>query len=153
MTSEVGSRLTLPEDECCACRVGDVRYRISCIITLLANALPQLQAGSLRVLASTAPARSATFPDLPTARESGFAAIEALEWFGIFLPVYCLAQTVDQLSQSVTTASEKPAVKAALAKQAYDASAVRGEAFAKLIREETERWGKVVAEAGFSHLD
>jgi tripartite-type tricarboxylate transporter receptor subunit TctC len=127
--------------------------QIPSVITVLANALPHLQSGSLRALATTAPVRSGVFPDIPTAREAGFATIEAVEWFGIFLPATVPAQTVDQLAQAVGVASEKPPVRAALTKQAFDSSTVRGEAFSNLIREETKRWGNIVSETGFTPVD
>jgi tripartite-type tricarboxylate transporter receptor subunit TctC len=106
-----------------------------------------------RALATTAPQRSALLPELPTARESGFATIEAQEWFGIFLPASVPAQAVEQLARAVEAATAKPDVRAALAKQAYDAFAIPGDAFAKLIRAETERWGRVVGDTGFTPLD
>jgi tripartite-type tricarboxylate transporter receptor subunit TctC len=127
--------------------------QIPLAVTVLANALPQLQAGTLRALAISAPRRSALLPDVATASEAGFAGVEAIEWFGIFLPASTPPNTVNDLRAAIEKALASPQVKAGLAKQAFEPFAVHGDAFAKLIREDTDRWQKVVAEAGFKPLD
>ena len=42
--------------------------------------------GQLRMLAITAPARVAAFPDVPTFAEAGLPAFDATSWFGLFAP-------------------------------------------------------------------
>ena len=44
-----------------------------------------LKGGKLRVLAITAPARDAKFPDIPTMKESGFADFETSVWSAFFM--------------------------------------------------------------------
>jgi tripartite-type tricarboxylate transporter receptor subunit TctC len=127
--------------------------QIPCVVTVLANAISQLQGGSLRALATTAPARSALLPDLQTARESGFPGIEALEWFGIFLPASTPAANVGHLTHAVQTALANPALGTAFAKQAFDATGISGDDFVRLIRDDTERWGRIVGDSGFAPID
>src|SRR3977135_3763951 len=54
---------------------------------VFSNVLPHVQAGRLRALATTAPKRSAVLPDVPTAREAGYPAMEGGEWCGLFGPL------------------------------------------------------------------
>jgi tripartite-type tricarboxylate transporter receptor subunit TctC len=127
--------------------------QIPAAITVLANAMSQVQGGSLRALATTAPERSALLPNLPTVREAGFGGMESLEWFGLFLPASTPNRIVDELTGVVKGTLAKPEVRAALAKQAFDISSISGDAFAGLIRTDTARWGRIVSDAAFTPLD
>ena len=61
--------------------------QIAAALNVVSNVLPHVQAGRLRALATTAPKRSAVLPDVPTAREAGYPAMEGVEWFGLFVPI------------------------------------------------------------------
>ncbi len=59
------------------------------IQTVAVNALellPQVKAGSVRVLAVLSEKRSPIFPDAPTIAESGFPGFEASVWYGVVGP-------------------------------------------------------------------
>jgi tripartite-type tricarboxylate transporter receptor subunit TctC len=47
---------------------------------------PQLQAGTVRALATGGLTRDAQPPDLPTAAEAGFPGFEAVQWLGLLAP-------------------------------------------------------------------
>ena len=47
---------------------------------------PQLQAGTVRALATGGLARDPQLPDLPTAAEAGFPGFEAVQWLGLLAP-------------------------------------------------------------------
>ena len=61
--------------------------QIAAALNVVSNVLPHVEAGRLRALATTAPRRSAILPDVPTAREAGYPAMEGVEWFGLFVPI------------------------------------------------------------------
>jgi tripartite-type tricarboxylate transporter receptor subunit TctC len=127
--------------------------QIPATVTVLGNALPQLSNGGLRALAITATKRSASLPEVPTVRDAGFPALEAVEWFGIFAPSATPSRLVGELEHAVGAALGTPKVQEAFGKLAFEVSSVRGEAFARLIRDDTEYWRRVVAESGFTPLD
>ena len=79
-------------------------------IITLTDAIPQHQAGGVRVLAVSSPKRSPFLPDVPTLRESGIDLI-ADAWYGMWLPTGSSADFARQLSAAVATVLAKPEVK------------------------------------------
>ena len=59
--------------------------RIELVVTTLASARGLIEAGDTRVLAVSAPDRSASMPDVPTAREQGVDYVMDA-WWGVFAP-------------------------------------------------------------------
>src|SRR5687768_1290062 len=55
------------------------------VFSLWPEALPHVQAGKLRALAVTTPARLAQMPDLPTTAEAGFPSVQATGWQGVMV--------------------------------------------------------------------
>jgi tripartite-type tricarboxylate transporter receptor subunit TctC len=127
--------------------------QIPAAISVFSNAYPHVQSGSLRGLAITAPQRSALLPNVPTAREAGYPGMEAVEWFGLFLPAKTPADLVNSLHSSVQLALQTDPVKSGLARQSFDAVAASRSDFAALIRADTERWGEIVKASGFKPIE
>lgn len=79
-------------------------------IITLTDAIPQHQAGGVRVLAVTSEKRSPFLPDAPTLRESGIDLV-ADAWYGMWLPTGSSVDFARQLSAAVATVLAKPDVK------------------------------------------
>jgi len=75
-----------------------------------------LKGGKLRVLAITAPARDAKFPDIPTMKESGFTDFETAVWSAFFMR----AETPDDVVEKLAAAIQK--IMVSDAGKAYHAS-------------------------------
>ncbi len=75
-----------------------------------------MKGGKLRVLAITAGARDAKFPDIPTMKESGFADFETAVWSAFFMR----AETPDDVVEKLAAAMQK--VMTSDAGKAYHAS-------------------------------
>ena len=90
--------------------------RIAATIFPPGISLPYIQSGELRALMTTGTQRSASFPDVPTARELGYPAIEEDDWFGIFVPARTPVETVKTLNTAIRAALKSDDVKAGLAK-------------------------------------
>mgnify|MGYP003338389715 CR=1 FL=1 len=52
----------------------------------LADALPQAQAGHVRLLALSGSKRAAQVPDVPTVAEAGLKGYESSQWYGVLAP-------------------------------------------------------------------
>jgi len=60
--------------------------RITLWLATLGGALGNLQAGKVRALAVSGPARAEALPDVPTFKEQGVAMEEKSTWFAFFAP-------------------------------------------------------------------
>jgi len=122
--------------------------RIELNISTIAASLPQVKAGKLRALAVTSQQRVSALPQIPTIAESGFPGYQASLWVGAFVPARAPAALVARLNREINAALSSTEMREALAEQAFEPGAGPPDAFAKLIREDTARWRKVISEAG-----
>jgi len=107
----------------------------------------QLKAGSLRALATAAPARIELLPHVPTVAEQGFPGYEVDIWFGVVAPAKTPQATVTQLASWFTAAMQAPDVRAKLVVQGMLPVATCGEPFGAHIRKQYEDFGRVIREA------
>jgi tripartite-type tricarboxylate transporter receptor subunit TctC len=127
--------------------------RIAATIYPVGTALPHVQAGLIRALATTGPQRSPLLPNVPTVREAGYPALEATEWFGVFVPANTPPETVNRLNRAIGAAVNTDGFKASVAKLSVDAMSLTPGDFAQLIKSDFERWGPIVQASGFSPED
>ena len=127
--------------------------QIAASVSVVSNVLPHVQTGRLRALATTAPQRGSVLPDVPTAREAGYPALEGVEWFGLFVPAATPAEIVSGLNAAVRKALDLDAVKTSLAKQSFEPRACTPAEFAQLIKSDLEQWAVTVKAFGFKPMD
>ena len=108
----------------------------------------QVKAGTVRGLAIVASQRAKSLPDLPTLSEQGYTGLDAAPFYGILGPAGMDPAVVQKLSSTLQQALATPALREKLQEQGFDVVASSPEAYAKLIRDEIDRWSKVVREAG-----
>jgi tripartite-type tricarboxylate transporter receptor subunit TctC len=106
----------------------------------------QLDAGSLRALATASARRIEPLPELATIAESGFAGFEAEGWFGLVAPAKTPPATVAQLVGTFSRAVEAPEVKAKLALQALYPDPRCGSAFAAHLRRQSDEYARMIRE-------
>ena len=106
------------------------------------SSIEYIKNGRLRALAVTTATRSETLPDIPTMGEF-VPGYEATLWYGVGVPRNTPAEIVEQLNKEVNAALADPKMKVRLADlgEALPGSPAD---FAKLIADETEKWGKVI---------
>jgi tripartite-type tricarboxylate transporter receptor subunit TctC len=127
--------------------------RIAATIYPIGTALPHVQSGAIRALATTGPQRSPSLSDVLTVREAGYPAQEATEWFGVFVPAKTPAETVGRLNRAIHAVVNSDAFKAGLARLSVDAVSLAPEEFARRIKSDFDRWGPIVQASGFSPED
>ena len=120
---------------------------------VVSNALPHVELGKLRALATSAPQRATILPQVPTAREAGYPALEGVELFGLFVPISTPAEIVLGLNSVVRKSLDSEAVKASMAKQAFEPSGCTPPEFVQLIKSDLERWAATVKAVGFKPMD
>ncbi len=109
--------------------------------------LPQVKSGKLKVLAVLSPTRSAIYPDVPTIAESGFPGFEASVWYGFVAPAATPKPIVSKLHAEVQKALQTKEVKDRMTAVGGEVIPGSSEMFATLIRNERQRYEKLVREA------
>ncbi|MBJ7251297.1 MAG: tripartite tricarboxylate transporter substrate binding protein [Acetobacteraceae bacterium] len=103
--------------------------------------------GRLRALAVTTRNRIAPFPDLPTLAEAGVPGYEISTWYGIWAPARTPPAIIARLQQAVATAARNPETRARFDALGAEPVADSPEDYARFVRAEYDRWGKLVRDA------
>ena len=111
------------------------------------TALPQMKGGKVRALAVGSPKRSALAPDVPTMAEAGLAGYDAYSWSGIVVPAATPKEIVAKLNADIVKALNDPDVRKRLLENGAEAMPGTPDQFAKTLRSEIVKWGKVVKAA------
>lgn len=114
----------------------------------LSSALPQVKGGKMKALATTAPARLAELPNVPTMAEQGFAGIGTNAWQGMFAPAATPRPVIDKIYQAVAAILTNAEMKERLSRQMLDVTLSPSPAqFQQLVEKETHAWGEFLREA------
>jgi len=103
--------------------------------------------GRLRALGVTTRNRIAPFSDLPTIAEAGVPGYEISTWYGIWAPVRTPPAIIARLQQAVATAARNPETRARFDALGAEPVADSPEDYARFVRAEFDRWGKLVRDA------
>ena len=120
--------------------------QLQLVFSSIPAAIGYLKAGKLRALAVTSAVRADAVPDLPTIGEF-VPGLEASQWYGVAAPTGTPAEIVDKLNKEINAGLADPKTKARLAELGGMVLAGSPADFAKLIADETEKWGKVIRAA------
>jgi tripartite-type tricarboxylate transporter receptor subunit TctC len=111
-------------------------------------ALPSIKAGKIRALAVTSAKRLSVLPDVPTMKEAGVPGFESYNWQGLIVPAGTPREIVERLNWEVNAILSKPTARNLILSTGGEVGGGTQEAFGVLIRSETEKWAKVVKQAG-----
>ncbi len=109
-----------------------------------------IKAGKLRALAVTSVKRASSTPELPTVAESGVPGYEASGWFGMLAPVHISKEILTKLNVEFNRALTLPDVKERLFALAMEAGGGSPDDFARFIKADTEKWARIIKEAGIT---
>jgi tripartite-type tricarboxylate transporter receptor subunit TctC len=110
--------------------------------------IPLVNAGKVRALAVMAPKRAAALGGVPTTAEAGMPDLVVITWYGLFVPAGVKPDVVERLNGEFVKALNAQDVREKLAQVDLDASPTTPAEAAKFVRLESERWGKVIRDAG-----
>jgi tripartite-type tricarboxylate transporter receptor subunit TctC len=109
--------------------------------------IEHIRAGQLRPLGVTTLKRSDVLPNIPSISEF-VPGYETSSWFGIAAPAGTPADIIEILNRQTNAGLADPAIKARLADMGCMVLTGSAADFGKLIADETEKWGKVIRDAG-----
>ena len=125
---------------------GHVQMAFDAITTMA----PNVKAGQVRALGTSAGKRSSVLPDVPTIAEAGVPGYESTIWLGIMAPAGTPKAIVDKLNAEINKVIARPDVKEAWDKQGAVALVMTPAEFDTYLRKDIEKWAQVVKTAGLT---
>ena len=105
-----------------------------------------IQSGQLKAIAHTGKGRLKSLPDVPPASDT-LPGFEAYEWNGVFVPHGTPPEVVRKLNGAINEAIASSEVKPRFEQLNIESRPTTPEEFAAFVKDQTERWSKVVKEA------
>jgi tripartite-type tricarboxylate transporter receptor subunit TctC len=122
---------------------GQIQVMFDNIVALM----PHVKAGKVRALAVSSAKRHPLLPDVPSLQEAGVRDFETVAWFGILAPAGTPRDIVNRLNAEVLKAIALPDVRTRLIEAGSVIVGNSPEAADRFLREELDKWGKVVRAA------
>jgi tripartite-type tricarboxylate transporter receptor subunit TctC len=111
-------------------------------------AIPHMKSGRLKALGVSTPKRWPDMPDVPTIAEAGVPGFEAVVWIGMLAPAGTPKEIVAKLAGEIGKLVRADEVKKLLDPTGMDPAPDTPEQFAKFLKVDFDKWGKVVKESG-----
>lgn len=109
---------------------------------------PMIRAGRLKALAVTSAMRAAILPERPTMAESGMPGFVVTSWYGFLAPAGTPPQVVATINREINDVLKDPEARGRIEKIGLEPTQSTSEEFDRFIREQIEKWGKVVTSSG-----
>jgi tripartite-type tricarboxylate transporter receptor subunit TctC len=112
------------------------------------SAVQNVKTGKVKALGVSTKHRIPALPDVPTITESGLPGYEASGYFGLVGPSQLPAAIVNKINAAVVKIVREPAMSKYLSEQGADPITSTPAEYGALIKDEVEKWGKVVKATG-----
>jgi tripartite-type tricarboxylate transporter receptor subunit TctC len=117
-------------------------------LNVLAPAMSNLKAGTLKAFAVLAPRRSSHLPDVPTSAEAGLPGFESGLNYGLLAPAGTPRPIIDRLNKALRALVDTPEVKERISADGGDPMPSTPEEYAKDIEREDAKWGGLIRKLG-----
>lgn len=122
--------------------------QVDILVTSTSSVAGMVQNGKLRVLAVTSPRRIGVFAKAPTLEELGYAGARFEDWYGFFAPAGTPPERVAYLNEAIVRTLHLPEVAKLVTDGGSEVVASTPEAFAAQLRQDIERWSRIVKLSG-----
>ena len=113
-----------------------------------------INSGALKPLAVLGTTRSPLLPNVPTVSEAGYPEINVVAWYGYAVPRGTPQPVIDKIAAGFNEALKVPKVRELLEKQALQpVEPMSASQLAELYAADTEKYAKVIREAGIKRSD
>ncbi|MGL4289008.1 MAG: Bug family tripartite tricarboxylate transporter substrate binding protein [Phreatobacter sp.] len=127
--------------------------RVDFMCEISSTALPHIQGGTVKALATLTSARAGVLPDLPTAQEQGLAGFEAYTWNAFFMHKDTPPAIVERLRAATIQAMDTPAVRDRLTGLGAIIATPDhrgGPYLERFVRSEIDKWAAPIRASGVS---
>jgi tripartite-type tricarboxylate transporter receptor subunit TctC len=124
--------------------------QVDLLVVQAAVSMPQLEAGTVKVLANLSPKRSPALPDIPTSDESGVHGLYMSGWFGFFGPKNLPKDVTARLNGAMTQALADPAVRKRFTQLGIDVASAEQQTpagLAAFVKTEIDTWWPIIKAA------
>jgi tripartite-type tricarboxylate transporter receptor subunit TctC len=123
---------------------GQVQMNLGSLVQMI----PHVRSGKLKALGVSSSKRVAALPDVPTIAESGVPGFEVANWWGILAPAGAPQPALDRLYKEITAILDSPETRKRFELEGAEVVRMKPQEFAAFVTQETEKWTRVVKEAG-----
>lgn len=110
----------------------------------LHSLLQMVNAGKLRMLATSGDSRSVWTPTIPTFKESGIKDLNDYDWLGAYLPKNTNTEVVKRLSREIVAIFSSSDMQDELSKKGIIANPGSSDDLLQLMKRESTEWKKIV---------
>lgn len=125
-----------------------VKGETCCIFNQVQTVLGQYKAGTVRLLGVSTARRVDVVKDVPTIAEKAIPGFDSYIWFGLFGPKGMDPELTKRINAAVNKALQDPAVAERFVSTGNAIRLSTPEEFRQLVRENRQKWAKVVRDAG-----
>jgi tripartite-type tricarboxylate transporter receptor subunit TctC len=123
---------------------GQVQFNLGSLVQMV----PHVRSGKLKALGVSSEKRVSAMPEVPTIAEAGVPEFEVSNWWGILAPAGTPAPVVDRLYKEIAAILDSPETRRRFELEGAEIVRMKGAEFAAFVTRETEKWTRVVKEAG-----
>jgi tripartite-type tricarboxylate transporter receptor subunit TctC len=120
--------------------------QVSVMMDTPGSMLPHSRAGKIRAIGMASEKRVTVAPELPTLIEQGVNVVGGT-WVGILAPAGTPRDVVALLSREMQAAVRKPELRERFITLGIDPAGSTPEEFTRFLKEEVDKWGKVIRAA------
>jgi tripartite-type tricarboxylate transporter receptor subunit TctC len=124
--------------------------QVPALMLPLAQMLPQIKAGKIRILAHSGGKRSVVVPEVPTFKELGFAAMEVSGWYCIIAPAGIRPEILNRYNEIINRSMRTPFVRDRMRALDLEIQEMTPAEVSAKVRNEYERWRPIVRASAFT---
>jgi len=121
--------------------------QLDVIFSNFPESIAHVKSGKLRALAIASSARHTMLPDVPTTAEVGMPQLLVENWTAVMVPAATPEAAVAKLGAEVLKIMAAPDMEERARSQGFRVDARGPQAFASFLKDEVERWARVIAAA------
>ena len=121
--------------------------QLDLIFSNLPESIAHVQSGKLRALAIASAARHPLLPEVPTTAEAGLAGLAVENWTAIMVPMATPDALVARLGTELVSIMAGADINERARTQGFRVDARGPKEFAPYLRDEIERWGRIITSA------